>query len=188
MKYSDFELAYLVKEEEEIFNYLIKKYEPLFRKIAKSLVTKFPYKGLDMDDLVQQGRIATCYALDRFDQRNDILLYSYIYLCVKRAMFNYARSYINKPDCYTYMGVKEYENMNDFVDNVCIDNILIDREFMIKVIEFKHSLNYLDSWILELRLNGFMYKEIATLLDIDKKKVDNSLLKTRKKLEKHFLF
>ena len=78
--------------------------------------------------------------------------------------------------------------MNDFVDNVCIDNILIDREFMIKVIEFKHSLNYLDSWILELRLNGFMYKEIAMLLDIDKKKVDNSLLKTRKKLEKHFLF
>lgn len=188
MKYSDFELVYMVRENEEAFNYMVKKYEPLYWKLANTLINKFPNKGLDKEDLVQQCRIAMCYAIERFNPDNDVLFYSYMLICVKRAMYNYARSYINKPDYYYYMNIEGYDNMDEFVDSLDLDSV-IDTDFWFSnVIKFKHQLEPLESWIFELRCNGFSYKEIAKLLEIEVKKVDNSLLKIRKKMEKYFLF
>ena len=188
MEYSDFELVYMVRESEEVFDYMIKKYEPLYIKLSKSLISKFPNKGLDIEDLLQQCRITMCYALERFDPRNDVLFYSYMLVCIKRAIMNYARPYLNKPDCYNYMDIEGYDNMDEFIDNFDVEDI-VDRDSLYKeLISFKHTLEPLESWIFELKCNGFSYKEISNLLELNIKKVDNSLLKIRKKMEKYFLF
>jgi len=188
MEYSDYELVYMVKENEEALSYMVKKYEPLFNKMAYSFLLRNPNKGLDFDDIVQQCRIAMCYALDRFDDRNEILFYSYLLVCLRRSIWNYSRTYLNRPDVYYYMDIENYDSIDEFIDGVNIEQEAIDRDFDLELVGFKHSLDSLDSCIFELRYNGFMYEEIASLLEISTKKVDNSLLKVRKKLEKYFLF
>ena len=188
MEYNDYELVYMVKEDEEALNYMIKKYEPLFKSYAYSFTKKHRYKGLDPEDLIQHLRITLCYAIDRYDSRKDVLFYSYLLTCLKRSVSNYGRKLLNKPDCYNYMDIENYDNLDCFVSSFDMYDNLIDTEYEREIIDFKNSLSFLDAQIFELRYNGFSYRNIADLLEIDPKKVDNQLLKIRKKLEKYFLF
>ena len=188
MEYSDYELVYMVKESEEALSYMVKKYEPLFRKLAFSFVKKFPDKGLDVDDIVQQCRISLCNALDRFDDSNEVLFYSYLLVCLRRSIYNFARSYINKPSVFYYMDMENYETMSEFVDDLDVEKSVFDNSFSLELINFKHTLDIEHSCVFELRYNSFTYKEIAELLDINVKRVDNILFNVRKKLEKYFLF
>lgn len=188
MQYNDYELVYMIKEDEDALFWLLKKYEPLFNKLAYSFAKKYRNKGVDFEDVVQQCRITLCYVIDKYNYDRDVLFYSYLLVCLRRAISNYARGYTNKPDCYNYMEIENYENMDEFVDgaDVCAD--YVDYEFELSVIEFKNSLDPLDAQVFELRYNNFSYGDIASLLGINKKRVDNTLLKVRKKMEKYFLF
>lgn len=188
MQYSDYELVYMVKENEEALSYMVKKYEPLFKRLAYSFVKRNPHKGLDVEDIVQQCRITMCYALEKFDSDNDVLFYSFLLVCLKRGILNYTRSYINKPDNYYYMDINDYDNLEEFTYNVDYFQNCVDSNFEDDIILFKHSLTAFDSWVFELKYNGFSYNEIANLLEVNVKKIDNTLLKVRKKLENYFLF
>ena len=188
MEYNDYELVYMVKEDEEALNYMIKKYEPLFRSFAYSFVKKHKYKGLDPEDIVQHLRITLCYAIDRYDSQRDVLFYSFLLTCLKRSVANFTRKQLNKPDCYNYMDLDNYDNLEEFKSSFDMYDYYIDSEYEKEIINFKNSLSTLDAQIFELRYNGFSYGDIASLLEINEKKVDNQLLKIRKKLEKYLLF
>ena len=86
------------------------------------------------------------------------------------------------------MDLENYDNLSEFVSDFDMFNNLVDSEYEKEIINFKNSLNSLDAQIFELRYNGFSYGDIAILLEIDTKKVDNQLLRIRKKLEKVLLF
>ena len=186
MNYNDSELVYMVKENEDALSIMLKKYEPLFKKLAFSFVKNHPNKGLDVEDLVQQCRITMCSAIERYDHNNQTIFYSYLIVCLKRAIKNYARTIINHPDIYYYM---EDENRfsNSISTNEDIYNDMIGKDLSKFIKEFTLDLNFMDACIFELRFNNFSYKEISELLEIDRKRVDNALLKIRKKLEK-FLY
>ena len=188
MNYNDYELLYMVNEDEEAFSYLVKKYEPLFRKLSYSFVKNYKYKGIDPEDLIQQCRITLCKIVDKYDPNRSILFYTYLLVCLKGAISNYARSYLNKPDCYNYMDIDNYENFDSFILDFDVYENHLSYEFQESITNFKHNLDWLHSLVFELRCNGFSYKEIASLLDINSKKVDNILLSVRKKLEKYILF
>lgn len=188
MNYNDYELIYMIGEDEEAFSYLVKKYEPLFKKMAYSFAKKYAYKGIDAEDIVQQCRITLCNVVDKFDYNSDVLFYSYLLVCLKRAIGNYARSYLRKPDCYYYMDNENFESMSDFAMDFDVSDEYLDYEFESSIRDFVYSLDLLDACIFELRYNNFSYSDIAVLLEIDVKKVDNILFKVRKKMEKYFLF
>ena len=188
MEYNDFELIYMINEEEEALSYLIKKYEPLFKKFAYSFVKRYKYKGLDPEDIIQHLRITFCCVIDRYDTQRDVLFYSYLLTCLKRSALNYTRKLIRRPDCYSYMDLENYDNLSEFVSNFDMFDNFIDSEYEREIINFKNSLSSLDAQIFELRYNAFSYADIASLLEIDIKKVDNQLLKIRKKLEKNLFF
>ena len=188
MKYNDYELVYMINEDEEALSFLVKKYEPLFRKLSYSFVQKHKYKGIDPEDIIQHCRIALCHIVDKFDSNKDVLFYTYLLVCIKGSISNYARSFIDKPDCYNYMDMENYENHENFIMNFDLYDNHISYEIQEQIIDFKNSLTDLYSQVFELRYNDFSYKEIAILLDIDEKRVDNILLNVRKKLEKYFLF
>ena len=86
------------------------------------------------------------------------------------------------------MDYEKYDNLDYFASSYDAYENYIDYEDQYSIIEFKNSLKFLDAQIFELRYNGFSYKDIASLLEIEEKKVDNILFKIRKKLEKYFLF
>ena len=179
--FNDSELVYLVKENEEVLSLMIHKYEPLFKKLAFSFVQNHKYKGLDVDDLIQQCRITMCYALDRYDNSNETKFYSYLIVCLNRAIRNYARSYLKKPDVYTVDDDYSLENvsLNDYLLDGMLENDILNY-----IKNFSLDLNFFETCVFELRFNNFSYKEISTLLEVNVKKIDNTLLKIRKKLQK----
>jgi len=188
MNYNDFELIYMVCDNEEALAVLMKKYEPLFKKLSYSFAKKYVSKGVDFEDLMQHCRITFCKVIDKYDYNSDVLFYSYLLICLRGAMFNFTRNYNKKLECFSYMDNEDYENFNEFVSDINIYDEYNDYDYQRKIIDFKYSLSFFDMQVFELRYNSFSYGEIADLLDVNKKKVDNTLLKIRKKMEKYFLF
>ena len=188
MKYNDYELVYMIRENEDALEFLLKKYEPLFKKLACSFVLKYKNKGLEVDDIMQQCRIILCKTVDMYNPNSDVLFYSYLAVCLKRGIINYAKRVMDKNSHYNYMDIDGYENLNEFISPYDAFYNYIDYDFQTDIINFKNSLSFMDSSIFELRYNGFSYKDIASLLELDVKKIDNALLKIRKKLEKYILF
>lgn len=188
MQYNDNELIYMIKEDEEALNFLMKKYEPLFRSLSYSFAKKYNYRGIEIDDLVQQCRITLCKVVDRYDSNREVLFYSYLLLCLKGSMLKFCKKYYVKTDNFNYMDIENYDDILELASDVDVFEEYSDYDFLEKVISFKNSLDFLDAQVFELRYNGFSYKDIAILLEISKKKVDNILVKIRKKMEKYFLF
>lgn len=188
MIYNDFELVYMVGECEEALSLLMNKYEPLFRKMAISFASRYPFKGLNVEDIIQQCRIILCKAVDSFNDSNDVIFYTYLLACLKRGLSSYCRTLIKRPDTVFYMNDENYENSKVFTNFCDSFQLCSELEFFLDLIIFKHQLSFLDSCIFELRYNGFSYKDIAFLMGVSVKKVDNSLFFTRKKLEKYFSF
>lgn len=187
MEYNDYEFIYMVKENEEVLECFLKKYEPVFKKLAHSFALKYKNKGFDFQDIVQQCRIIFCRAVDNYNYNNDVLFYSYLMVCLKKGLTNYVCRNSIKYD-YNYMDLENYDNSECFASSYDAYQNYIDYEVQANIIKFKHSLSFLDSAIFELRYNNFSYRDIASLLEVDVKKVDNILFKIRKKLEKYFLF
>ena len=188
MEYNDYELVYMINEDEEALSYLVKKYEPLFKKLSYSFVQKYKYKGIDPEDIIQHCRIALCNIIDKYDSSRNVLFYTYLLVCIKGVISNYTRRFLDKSNCYNYMDIEEYENLDSFIINYdAYDNYVL-YELQAKIIDFKNNLCNSHSQVFELWYNNFSYKEIAILLGIKEKRVDNILLSVRKKLEKYFLF
>ena len=188
MKYNDYELIYMIKEDEEALEVLIKKYEPLFLKLSYSFFRKYKNCDLDKDDIMQYLKITLCRAVDKYDPGEDILFYTYLLACLRKVLYSLSRRQQAMPECFNYMMIENYENLDEFVSDSFVGDDYSDYEFNSSVVQFKHSLPPLEAQVFELRYNGFSYKEIASLLEINTKKVDNVLIKIRKNLENYFLF
>ena len=189
-QYNDYELIYMIKESsEEALKIIIDKYDPIIKSMAFSYVKKYSIFNFDEEDLIQEGRIALCNAINKYDENKNVLFYSFLLLCVKGAMNNIVRKAFRKQDLLIedYIECENYD-MN-IADKDCYNplNICEDFEMEKYIINFKNTLNDLESAIFELRLNNFKYSEIASLLDIKLKKVDNEMLKIKMKLKKYLL-
>lgn len=186
MNYNDYELLYMIKEDEEAFNYLVEKYKPLFKKASYSFFVKNKHKNIEFEDLMQNCNLTLYTAVNRYNPDKDVLFYSYLLICLKSMFKRYLRDLSTKLSNNYYVEYEESLNYNDIEFD--IHNMYEEYEFETKIIEFKNTLESLESCIFELRYNDFTYKDIAILLGINKKKVDNILVKIRKKMEKYFLF
>lgn len=183
MQYNDYELIYMVKENEEVFDYLLEKYEPLFKKLSYSFYNKNINKGIDVEELMQNCRITLYYAINKYDEKKEVLFYSYLLMCLNGMLKSYYKKYIKRPEVLNI-----YNNNVDYLTVQDVYNDYIDYDLQNKIIDFKNSLSFIESCVFELWYNEFSYKDIAVLLEISAKRVDNILVKVRKKMEKNFLF
>ena len=182
---NDYDLIYKIREhnDENAFYDLVKKYEPIIINCAKKYYLNNPYYGVDLNDYSQEGRIAVFKAMKSFDVNGASLFYTYVCLCINRCLITYCRSLgasknslLNNSlsdETYSFLGDIEYEP-SIFVGNMYSDKAIID---------YKNTLDFLDSTIFELRYNGFSYIEIGTLLDISSTTVARHLCKIKKTLQ-----
>lgn len=183
---NDYELVYRIREndDEVAINTLVTKYEPLIGKLAKKYLPQAKYQGADMNDLIQEGRIAVIKALNSYSSNNTSLFYTYVLICINRHFITYCRNLSaikHSPLNYSVSDEMIY-NLGDitFDPNYCLCE-KYDEDVLIRQI---FSLDFLDSNIFELRYNGFSYNEISTLLDINSSTVSRRLCKIRKTLQR----
>lgn len=198
---NDYELIYLVREnDEEAYNYMQKKYNNLIACIAKKYYYNNSYLGIEYEDLYQEGLYAFEMALTKYDMSSS-LFYTYVTLCIKREI----ERRIKKEKRYKNMVLTSAYSLNSpLQDNIeltleetiedktivgnkkiSLEEKIISKEITEDLLNFKYELKYPQSAIYELKVNNFNNKEIASLLEITYKDVDNGLRTIRNKLKKY---
>ena len=94
-KYNDYELVYMVRENELSKDLLYRKYQPLLRKISEEFYRQYKYYGCDYEDFLQEANIAFEKAIINFDDSKESLFYSFVDLCVKRRLISFSRNISN---------------------------------------------------------------------------------------------
>lgn len=183
---NDYELVYRIREnsDEDAVELIIKKYEPIICNFAKKYIAFAERCGADLDDLIQEGRVAVVKALKAYNQDKSSIFYTYVTICIERAFYTYCRNLSYKKNSVLNEAINEecvYNYVADEFD-LCnhVLNVVCEKDFLLTV---RKNFNFLDSSIFELRYNGFSYKEISDLLDVSLSVVDSRLCKIRKTLQ-----
>lgn len=192
---NDYELLYLVGENnEEVYNSIYAKYKPLIHRMAKTLCENYKSALVEYDDLFQEGMYGLSLAIKNFDSKNDVLFFTLAFLCIKREMYKLVIKSNSNRNYVLNFSVSLDEPKSKESDFSLKDSIYKERdftEFIIneseikkQILDLKYCLKLQYSLVFELKINGFSNKEIASLLDIKYKDVDNSLRSIKRVLSR----
>lgn len=194
-KYNDYELLeYIYENNEDASNILLKKYEPLIIATAKKLTKYMTNNGIDLNDLIQEGRIGLYNAVDTFKNSKEILFYTYAKTCIERRIYDLLRTSGRGKHNILNNSIP-FEIDDEFGDSKECDFLLkddsdnpekklINEETKKEIFEKAYDkLTDLELQVFELKVSGFENKEIVKILDVDYKRVDNALQRIKIKLK-----
>ncbi len=194
MKYqdlNDYELiSYAYENDEEATNILLKKYEPLVASIVIRMMKSCSYIGLEKNDLMQEGLIGLNHALEYFNEQKDISFYTYAKTCIERRVI----SAIISAKRLKHKLLNESVSLDLEEDNATSDKFLKDNSFnpeeMILdaetteylLTQIRSTLTEFELQVFDLMVSSFTYREIADMLDRDKKQIDNAIQRIKTKV------
>lgn len=194
--FNDYELIYLVEEKNEEASWILyNKYLPIIKKIAYNSYIGLKKYGVSYEDIYQEAVLAFFTAVQLFDPKEDTLFYTFMNITIKSKLANFYRSvFANKnfPNISSIslnmpITVDDSETLLDrVVDNTSnVENQITYGEILEKLRDFKFELSFKNSQVFELLCNGFSNKEISILLDMDLKKISNTMYRIRRKLKRY---
>lgn len=175
---------------------IIDRYKEFVRKKAGSMFIL----GADRDDLIQEGMIGLYNAVRDYDAGRDASFYTFADLCVSRQMYKAVEAGNRKKHAplNSYVSIYDDEKGSDATGDgsALLEKILsetgkspedmvIDRE-QTQILEQKiyDSLSDFERKVLNLRLTGLEYTDIARILGRDVKSTDNALSRIKAKVRK----
>ncbi|MBE6159933.1 MAG: sigma-70 family RNA polymerase sigma factor [Lactobacillales bacterium] len=193
--YNDNEiLSYINEANEEAIELIYEKYKPLINKIATNLFKKYcKNTGLDISDLTQEGMLGLNSAINHYKENKEVLFYTYAKTCIERKIISsviaanrqkhkvlndsisFEIDLDNNINLEAFFGDTEYNPENIVISKESNDELLSKIENVLTNVELQ---------VLQLKLDGFEYKEIASVIDKDVKAVDNAVQRIRQKIKK----
>ena len=165
--YNDYELIYHIQEnDEESRNIMFDKYQPIIRKIAGNYYQKFSMYGYQYEDFVQEGMLAFYKALSSYDEQKDSLFYTFSTVCIERGLTTFCRRISNDKKNISREYFEDIDDCSVVDERSDIQKLFQDQEKEQVVKDFIYDLSLEISSIMELKWNGFTYREIGILLDI----------------------
>lgn len=181
-EFSDEELIDRLRDgEEEIMEYLLKKYERL--AFAPSEKEHLFILGGDKEDIRQEGRIGLMKAIRDFDFGRDASFATFANLCVRRQVL----TAIDKGGAQKAVPLNSYISIyaEDFQEEGSInpEELFLDKE-SVSLLEatFEKELSAFEKEVLELKLMGYDYQYIAQIMGKSPKSIDNALQRMKKKI------
>lgn len=193
---SDEELLYMIRLNDEVaMNILLDRLNYSVIKTAESIVKRLGC--YDVEEAKQGLRLGFMSAIDTFREDRDSSFRYFAKMCAER-------------EVRTMMRKERYKGVASHYRSVSLDQIreeegiyLVDMlentrpeynptwyvkysQTMEDYYECVERLPKLEREICYLRVQGFTYKEIANLLNIKVKRIDNTMQKVRKKLNRMF--
>ena len=192
-EFNDYELLYMIIQcDENALNYLVEKYKKVIWRIITSATNKYQPKGVEKEDLFQEGLIALMDALSSF--RDDIRapFFSFALICIERQVKGYIRRFNSLTTRLNYnalsldMYVSEDESLylRDVIpaNQQNISYITLFQDDLLALIDQENSiLTNIEKQILSLKVEGYSYYEIGEKLDISTKHVDNCIQAVKRK-------
>lgn len=193
---SDEEIVLLTKNgDNDAAAYILDKYKGMVRGKARGLYLV----GGESEDLIQEGMIGLFEAIQSYDPQKDASFYSFAVLCVSRQMYTAVKAAARKKHTplNTYVSLdqdsqdQEGQDMlslyADALSGVSAEDLFIDKEnTAILKHEIMEALSPMEQKVLKLYLKGINYTEIADMLQISNKSVDNALQRIKNKSKKIF--
>jgi len=172
------------ENNEDAYSLMINKYKPLISKYADYYTKKYNNRGIEKDELIQEGTIGLINAINSYMEKESCIFYTFAILIIKREMERYIKKNMRNKQLILTASTSVYEPLG--VDDLVLEDTLFNELDIVENISeenyyhnilynFKFELSDIQSQIFELRLNSFTNKEIACLLDIKYKSVDNCI-------------
>ena len=191
---NDYELLYLIAEEnEEAKEIFYEKYRPVVEMKAKKYHSYIKNKGYDINDLVQEGMIGLSRAITDFENNKNVKFKTFANVCIDRQMLSFLRDItrqkhqvlntslsIDASDSTTGKSLLDILN-DDSMPNPEDSFISLEEEEELKIAMSK-DLTDREKDVFNLRLEGFTYQEIASLLNITPKAVDGTISRIKQKI------
>ena len=151
-------------------------------------------KGLDYNDLFQEGMIGLQSAIDNYKEQKNIKFSTFAFICIKRKILTAVKlasskkhSILNESYSLDY---KTDDDNYDFSNTVYItennaEDLLVgkeNKEYFNKRINGEFT--NLEKQVYELRLNDFTNEEISNMLGKSYKSIESTLFRIRIKLKK----
>lgn len=195
---NDYEQLYLIREnDDEAKETVFQKYKPIIVSIASKYYGYLKERGIDREDLIQEGQVGLYKAINAYKETEDACFYTFCIVCIEREIKAYCRKYtsLKSEVLNTAYSINQQDNEDIiFYESELIDGSIFNPDIYVlnndvyhKLINFKNSLTFKQSLVFELRYNGFKYREIAELLDISINSVDNYIHKYKPKFMKYMV-
>ena len=194
--YTDEQLIQRLRDgDESVMDYILNKYKPLVRRECNTLYLI----GAENDDLIQEGMIGLFKAIRSYDPRRDTSFKTYAEQCIN----NQIQTAIKGANRLKHQPLNESVSISqdiareqeDGQGKAVLEDVLKDssgREPEVQMV-LQEIIQYLTAYdskifsslerqVLEEKLKGKGYVEIAEILGRSPKSIDNTLQRIRKKI------
>ena len=193
-EYNDYELLDFVAENnEDAINIMHKKYEPIVINMAREYFSNNTNLGLEINDLIQEGRVGLNNAINTYSDAKETLFFTYAIVCIEKKMQSALVAAKRNKNRILNESVS-IEKMTteiqvDYIKSLSDGNVLNPEKLVINKLEqkelqeeIKKILTKREKEVFDLKMCGFDYKEIALKLGKEPKQVDNALQRIKVKI------
>lgn len=190
---NDYEiLSYISENNEEANDIIFEKYKPLIVDRANKLYAYCKNCGIEVNDLIQEGMLGLNDAIKNFNESHDTSFYTYALRCVNSRIISSivkARRLKNKVlNDSVFLELNGQDESNNFGKSLADNSynpeeILISEETKREIMDIIDTcLSDVEKEVINLKISGFKYKEIAEIIGKDVKFVDNCIHKSKNKI------
>lgn len=190
---NDYEIiSYISEKNEEANDIIFEKYKPLIIDRANKLFIYCKNCGAEVNDLIQEGMVGLSDAIKSFSEAKEVSFYTYASKCINHKIISYivkSRRLKNKIlNNSLFLELNLQDESNLYGKNLA-DNSYNPEEILMNEESKKEILDIIDKYltdiekeVINLKINGFKYKEIADILGKDMKFIDNCIQKSKAKI------
>lgn len=191
---NDYEIiSYISENNEEANEALFEKYKPLIVDRANKLYVYCKNNGVEVNDLIQEGMVGLNDAIKTFSDSKDTLFYTYALKCINSSIISFIiktgrlKNKILNDSIFLELNKQDETNNygKDLVDNSYNpEEILMSEENKKEILDIiENKLTEFEKEVINLKINGFKYKEIADILGKDIKSIDNCIQRCKFKIK-----
>ncbi|MGN0554179.1 MAG: sigma-70 family RNA polymerase sigma factor [Oscillospiraceae bacterium] len=165
------------KDSKDAVSVIISRYMKLVLKRAHT----YSDNCSDLEDLTQEGLLALCNAIESFSCENGAKFSSFADACVTNRIRTAAAAIAKHKE----NDISVIADENDIADaDSSPENICLEKESDSRIRRKVESvLAPMEVKVFDLYFEGRSYREIAEILGISEKSVDNAVFRIRKKLK-----
>ena len=192
---TELELLELARQHDDAaFEKLFSLYRNMISAICRSHIqTSYPL--ITYDEALQASRIGLMSAVNYYREDRGVSLKNFVRLCCGREI----RKWMKKESLYHFpnsqsmcsldstMKDDETVYLSDLVTDKRIaqrrpDDMLNVKTLYQEILKVIKSRTGFDEKVFQLYMEGYSYKEMAELLKVEKKKIDNTVYRIKKKI------
>ena len=164
--YNDYELIYMVRENDEYsYGILFDKYLPIVKRIAFDYYKNFNGYGYEYDDFLQEGYLGFQKAISSYDDTKDNLFYTFVTLCIKRRILSFCRRMTCNKNNINDSNFIPIEDSN-IASSDDTEILFIKKELYHNIWDVVYSFPFEYTCVFELKYNQFQYHEIEKLINV----------------------